>query len=113
VQGDAAEAVAQVLGIALNAGTRQSLTERPTENLAAYDAYLKGEEVGLSQANDPVSLVRATAYYQQAIALDSSFAPAWARLDRTQAVLYFNGVPTLTAPSQPDGRLIARKCYTE
>ena len=35
--------VAEALGLALGAGERERLAERPTENLAAYDAFLKGE----------------------------------------------------------------------
>ena len=91
VQGDIAGRVAQALGVALNAGTRQTLTERPTENLAAYDAYLKGEDVAPSQTSDPLRLKRASDYFAQAIALDSSFAEAWAKLAQTQATMYFNG----------------------
>jgi eukaryotic-like serine/threonine-protein kinase len=91
VQGDIAGRVAQALGVALNAGTRQTLTERPTQNLAAYDAYLKGEDVAPSQTSDPIRLNRATTYFEQAIALDSSFAPAWAKLAQTQATMYFDG----------------------
>ena len=44
VQADVAARVAEALGLALGAGERERLAERPTENLAAYDAFLKGEE---------------------------------------------------------------------
>ena len=43
VQSDIATKVAQALGGALGAGEEQRLSEKPTENLAAYDAFLKGE----------------------------------------------------------------------
>ena len=36
----------QALDVALGAPQKQTLAERPTENLAAYDAFLKGEEAG-------------------------------------------------------------------
>jgi serine/threonine-protein kinase len=91
VQGDIAERVAQSLGVALSAGTRQTLTAQSTENLAAYDAYLKGEDARHSQG--PAGF-RATAYYKQAISLDSSFAPAWAKLAEVEAARYFNGAPS-------------------
>src|SRR5206468_1443484 len=45
VQADIASRVAQALGIALEVGEAKQLAEKPTENLAAYDAFLKGEEV--------------------------------------------------------------------
>ena len=43
VQADIAGQVASALNVALGAGQKQTLTARPTENLAAYDAFLKGE----------------------------------------------------------------------
>ena len=55
---------------------------------------LRGEQIFVTRGlNDPVSLRRALAYYQQAVALDSTFALAWARIGRAQALLYANGVP--------------------
>ena len=44
VQSDIATKVAQALGVALGAGEEKRLSEKPTQNLAAYDAFLKGEE---------------------------------------------------------------------
>jgi TolB-like protein len=43
VQADIASRVAQALDVALGATTKQQLSERPTANLAAYDAFLRGE----------------------------------------------------------------------
>ena len=45
VQADVAGQVAQALDVALGSGAKETLAERPTANLAAYDAYLKGEEI--------------------------------------------------------------------
>src|SRR6185312_4016684 len=44
VQGQIAGQVARELGVALGASERERIRERPTENLAAYDAFLRGEE---------------------------------------------------------------------
>ena len=44
VQSDIATKVAQALGGALAAGEEKRLSDKPTQNLAAYDAFLKGEE---------------------------------------------------------------------
>jgi tetratricopeptide (TPR) repeat protein len=95
VQSDIATRVAQALGIALGAGEEERLSEKPTQNLAAYDAFLKGEEAsrGLAAA-DPSSLRRAIAYYEQAVALDPGFAQAWTQLSRTHSFNYSNSVPT-------------------
>ena len=93
VQGDIAGRVVQALGVALNAGARQTLADRPTQNLAAYDAFLKGEVIWTSGTNDEVSLNNASTFFQRAIALDSTFALAWARLSLANSSVYFNGNP--------------------
>jgi serine/threonine-protein kinase len=94
VQADIAGQVAQALDVVLADSVSRQLAARPTANLPAYDAFLRGEQIFVTQArNDPVSLRRALAYYQQAVALDSTFALAWARIGRAQALLYGNGVP--------------------
>ncbi len=94
VQSDIATRVAQALGVALGAGEEKRLSEKPTENLAAYDAFLKGEEAsrGMS-AGDPPSLRKALAFYEQAVALDPNFAQAWARVSVANSLLYANGTP--------------------
>jgi serine/threonine-protein kinase len=95
VQAEIAGRVAQALDVELADSARRQLAERPTQSLAAYDAYLKGEEVSQSLgAADPVALRRAVAYYAQAVALDSSFVQAWAQLSRAYSSLYVNGTPT-------------------
>ncbi|MFY9550781.1 MAG: tetratricopeptide repeat protein, partial [Thermoanaerobaculia bacterium] len=121
VQSDIATRVAQSLGGALGAGEEKRLAETPTANLAAYDAFLKGEEassgVGIIS---PPSLRRALAFYEQAVALDPGYAQAWAQVARANAFLYTNGMPTpalaeharqaaeravALAPNRPEGYL--------
>jgi serine/threonine-protein kinase len=93
VQADIAGQVASALDVALGAGQKQTLTARPTENLAAYDAFLKGEATQGLVINDPPGLRSAITYYEQAVALDSSFGLAWAQLGRANAGYYYNVVP--------------------
>jgi TolB-like protein/Flp pilus assembly protein TadD len=95
VQSEIATKVAQALGGALGAGDEKRLSEKPTQNLAAYDAFLKGEEAANSlAANDPTSLRRALGFYEQAVALDPAFAQAWAKVSQANSGLYFFSVPT-------------------
>jgi serine/threonine-protein kinase len=95
MQADIAGRVAQALNVALGTEDRGRLAERPTANLAAYDAFLKGEEVsgGMTEANPPTLRIAAL-HYEQAVALDSTFALAWAQLSRARSRIYVNGVPT-------------------
>ena len=95
VQADIAGKVATALDLALGDSTQRTLTAAPTANLAAYDAFLKGEAASQDMAvADPPSLRRAMAFYEQAVALDSGFARAWSRLATVRSILYFNSVPT-------------------
>src|SRR5262249_49051758 len=94
VQSDIAARVAQALGAALGGGEEKRLSEKPTENLAAYDAFLKGEEASRGMSvGDPPTLRRALGFYQQAVALDPNFAQAWARLSSANSLIYVNGMP--------------------
>jgi serine/threonine-protein kinase len=95
VQGEVAERVAEKLGIALADSTRQELVTRPTQNLDAYDLFLRAEAAAIAvNRSDPASLRAAIPLYERAVALDSSFAEAWAQLARVRASLYLNGGPT-------------------
>jgi tetratricopeptide (TPR) repeat protein len=94
VQGDIATKVADALGLALADSTKRELTAKPTENLAAYDEYLKGEAASQAMSlTDLASVRRAIGFYERAVALDSLFATAWARLSHARSRLYGNGVP--------------------
>jgi TolB-like protein/Flp pilus assembly protein TadD len=105
VQGDIAGRVVQAVGVALNGQTKEALTERPTDNLAAYDAFLKGEAIAQGLSNgDPTVLSMAVRQYEQAVTIDSLFAPAWARLAQAQALLYFN---TVASPARADSVRVA------
>ncbi len=108
VQTEIAGKVANALDVALGESARHDLAARPTANLAAYDAFLKGEAAsqGMS-ASDPATLRRAVGLYEQAVALDSAFVPAWAQLSRARALLYGNWIPTPELQTQ--ARLAAER----
>src|SRR5439155_17354099 len=104
VQGDIAGQVAEALNLALGAPEREKLEARPTASLEAYDAFLKGEAAaGHNPTLGPLNLQRAIDYYERAVALDSSFADAWAQLARAQAVYHETVTPT------PAGATTARQ----
>ncbi len=90
VQADVAARVASALGVAMAAETRARLEERPTASLAAYDAYLKGRsyEERARLNVEPQSMEIARRMYGEAIAADSGFTLAWARLAQAYLYLY-------------------------
>jgi TolB-like protein len=120
VQSEIATKVAQALGAALGSGEEKQLSDKPTQNLAAYDAFLKGEELRNSRSTDPASLRREIGFYEQAVALDPGFAQAWAGFSNADSLLYTNSPPTpalaeraleaaqkavALAPNRPEGYL--------
>ena len=92
VQTDIATKVAEQLRVTLAGGEQRALAARPTENLAAYDAYLRGDALGNRGAN-PVAQREASAAFREAVRLDPSFTAAWTRLAGTYSLRYANGVP--------------------
>jgi serine/threonine-protein kinase len=104
VQADIAGQVAQALNVAIGDSAKRELAAKPTLNLPAYDAFLRGEAASQGMSVfDPPSLRQAIVAYEQAVALDSTFVEAWARLASAQAVLFSSSKPT------PAGREAARR----
>ena len=129
VQTDIASRVAAALNVALSDSTQRRIVERPTTNLAAYDAFLRGDATsGNLSVLDPMTLRKAAELYEQATALDPNFALAWSRLARTYGLMYTNGVPSqetaeltrraadralVLAPERSDGHLALGDYYSE
>lgn len=105
VQADIAGKVARALQIALTPATEQTLASRPTANLAAYDAFLRGQAAG--PIGTQAGRRRAIAAHREAVTLDSGFALAWSALGGAYAMLYFNG-PHLPALADSADRATAR-----
>jgi serine/threonine-protein kinase len=86
LQSDVAEQVAQALDITLLEPERRALTSRPTENMEAYDYYLRGNEYfHRSVLENDVRI--AMRMYEKAVELDPTFALAHAQLSRAHLVM--------------------------
>jgi TolB-like protein/tetratricopeptide (TPR) repeat protein len=95
VQSEIATKVAHALGRVIGATEEKQLSKKPTQNLSAYDAFLKGRDAqGEGRGTDPASVRKALGFYEQAVALDPDFVDAWAELSQAASLLYANGVPT-------------------
>jgi TolB-like protein/tRNA A-37 threonylcarbamoyl transferase component Bud32/cytochrome c-type biogenesis protein CcmH/NrfG len=90
VQTEIAGRVAGALGVALGRQQETRLAEQPTSNVAAYDLYLKGRATA---GSDPAILRQAIGFFEQAVALDSTFAEAWVQLSAALGSLYSNSIP--------------------
>jgi TolB-like protein len=82
MQDDIAKRVVDGLALPL-AGERLSPSPDAPDNAAAYERYLRANELGRTYEG----LVNARALYEQAIDLDPNFAPAWAHLGRCHRVI--------------------------
>ncbi len=92
VQAQIAGEVAQALNVALGDSARQQLAARPTQNLAAYDAFLRGEQILITEGKvDRESALRAATAYREAVQRDPDFALAWARLARAEGIRVSTG----------------------
>jgi len=81
VQADIATRVARALDVTLSADEKKVLESRPTDNLAAYDAFLRAEQIDREGAGTmPSRSSKRAELYKKAVALDPEFALAWAKL---------------------------------
>lgn len=88
-QSELAECVAQALDITLLEPERKVLTSRPTENMEAYDYYLRGRDYfNRSYLENDVSI--AIQMCQKAVMLDPTFALAYALLSRAHGMMYWH-----------------------
>jgi len=94
VQANIATRVAHALGVTLSADDQHALERRPTENLAAYDAFLQAERLIREGVGSGFRLeLRAAELYRRAVALDPEFALAWTSLSEAETFLYMWGDP--------------------
>src|SRR5207253_5488051 len=90
VEGEVASAIAEQLNAKLSGAEAKALAEKPTQNPAAYDAYLRGLSIEQSRTDDAAQQ-EAIANYSTAVRLDPTFALAWARLAVLRSLQYFDG----------------------
>ncbi|MBN2000672.1 hypothetical protein JW935_24195 [candidate division KSB1 bacterium] len=81
VQSEIAERVAHALNVSLLKNEREALKTVPTENLKAYEYYLRGNEYWSHHHTQEFTL-KAVQMYKKATELDPEFAMAWAGLSR-------------------------------
>jgi TolB-like protein/DNA-binding SARP family transcriptional activator len=88
VQADIAERVADALNITLREREKLLVTARPTNDAYAYDYYLRARAHDIGGFDEDANRL-AEEMYRRAIAADSGFALAYARLARTHAQAYW------------------------
>jgi TolB-like protein/class 3 adenylate cyclase/Tfp pilus assembly protein PilF len=90
VEGEVANAIAEQLNAKLSGAEQKAVAEKPTQNAAAYDVYLRAVAIDNALTLDMTK--RGADLYAEAVRLDPQFALAWARLAVARSQLYFNGI---------------------
>jgi len=88
VQDEIAQKIAEALRITLSPQEQQALSEKPTEDLQAYDLYLRGRNYARRVGRQDLQF--AIQMYENAVALDPGFALAHAGLAHVCAQYYYH-----------------------
>ena len=88
VESEIAKSIADSLQAKLTGREEQALAVKPTDNPAAYDAYLRGLAAEGQSLHSVYAMEEAVRFYERAVQLDPAFAVAWSRLSRADLDLY-------------------------
>jgi adenylate cyclase len=106
VQDDVTTHIVSALALNLNAGDRQSIAAEQTDNLEAYDSFLRGRELWFRTTKDANR--EAGTLLRRAIELDPRFAPAYAFLGGSYVIDYANGWSASPAQALEEAEKAAR-----
>jgi non-specific serine/threonine protein kinase len=88
VQDEIARKIAEALRITLTPQEQADLAARPTDNLQAYDLYLRGKSYVRRLTRQDLEFARQM--FENATALDPKFALAYAAISNACALVYYN-----------------------
>jgi TolB-like protein/Tfp pilus assembly protein PilF len=112
VESDVAKAIAEQLRAKLTGPEEQVIATKPTENVEAYDAYLRGLAYNLKAANSAANSRAAQKYLREAVRLDSNFALGWALLSYVDARGYLTQTLQPTVALREEARQAAETALT-
>src|SRR6266550_2680014 len=88
VESEVAKAIADQLRAKLTGREEEEIAAKPTHNLEAYDAYLRGLAYTLKTVDTTANALAAQKYLKEAVRLDPKFALGWALLSYVDARNY-------------------------
>src|SRR5947207_2207089 len=112
VESEVAKAVADQLQAKLTGEEEQVIVAKPTDNVEAYDAYLRGLAYTLKTGNNPANALAAQKYLREAVRLDPKFALGWALLSNVDAHGYLVGSLQPTVALREEARQAAETAFT-
>jgi TolB-like protein len=90
VESEVSKAIADQLRVQLSGREKQEIAAKATDNVEAYDAYLRGLAYNLKTANSSANSLGAQKYLREAVRLDPKFALSWALLSYVDARGYIS-----------------------
>jgi TolB-like protein/Tfp pilus assembly protein PilF len=112
VESDVAKAIADQLRVHLTGREEQVIAAKPTENVEAYDAYLRGLAYTLKAADTSANALGAQKYLKEAVQLDPKFALSWALLSYNDARGYITADLEPTVALREEARYAAQNALT-
>jgi serine/threonine-protein kinase len=91
MQSEIAVKVIAQLGVTLLGSERRAIDARPTDNLAAYEAFLRGRAYAFDPDFTEESYRLGVQMFERAVELSSDFTLAWAELSQAHAGMYHYG----------------------
>ncbi len=110
LQSDLAAAIADAIDIRLTASEQTRLAAAPTVDPRAHDAYLMGRYF-FNRPSDE-NLRKAIQQFQQAVAIDSTFAPAYSGLSDAYLWAGYNEGFITASAAEPRARAAAEKAVS-
>src|SRR6184192_105490 len=107
VETDVAKAIADQLRAKLTGREEQEIAAKPTDNVEAYDAYLRGLAYTLKTYPTSANVLGAQKYLREAVRLDPKFALGWALLSYVDAASYRNQALQPTVALREEARQAA------
>jgi serine/threonine protein kinase/Tfp pilus assembly protein PilF len=112
VESEVAKAIADQLRAHISGQEQQVMAAKPTDNIEAYDAYLRGLAYTLKPAPVPANDLGAQKYLREAVRLDPKFALAWALLSYTESGGYIGQSLQPTVALREEARQAADTALT-
>ena len=112
VESEVAKAVADQLRAKLTGREEREIAAKPTDNVGAYDAYLRGLAYWLKPGYTLANALSAQKYLKDAVRLDPKFALAWALLSYTDALGYITANLQPTPALREEARQAAETALT-
>jgi TolB-like protein/Flp pilus assembly protein TadD/class 3 adenylate cyclase len=108
VESEIATKIAETLQAKLTGAEQRAISSRPTDNPEAHQFYLKGRYYWNKRYEE--GLTKAIEYFKQAIGADPNYAPAYAGLADSYALLGFHGYGVLPpTEAMPKAKAAAEK----